>query len=139
MEFDVRTQQTSTGEPIEVAFGVEFADPAEIRFAIGCLNAVRLFIELDSPDMDQEVLDSMSENCTTAANKLTEMAGLGQEFSRRMLAQAVATTGHFRYRERVVANSVRIAVNLVQTVPEVRRYFPENETDLLTIFAPEQD
>ena len=121
---------------------VEFVDPAEAYFAIGCLRAVAASIEYGDHPAVHEVdgaaalsVQKLHEACATRLSRLAEDSG---RLSRTVLAEVGIATGRavISSQDPTVAATVWMAVDAIRR-PEIRQHFPQDEIDLLEVFSPE--
>lgn len=138
MDFTIQTMRApDSGEKIEAATQVHFDNTAELAFAVACVDAVRLFVELGSPDVEPSLAESVSATYKGVSSKLRSLMETGVDLAQALAPSGTPTESRFVSEDQVTANAVRLCVSSVTNNPEVRSYFPKDRSDLLTVFLPE--
>lgn len=127
----------NSDEIIEFATEVKFEDSAEIAFAIACIDAARIYIEL-SPAEQQEELASTLKSFENSSRVLQSLLEDGIRFTQEMLPVGVISRNSFTSNNTEVANAAFVCAQLVKISPEVLSCFPLDRSDLLALSTPEE-
>lgn len=139
MEFETHhLRLAGSDQRVEVATRVEFEDIAELAFAIGCVDAFTLCLELDPPaGFDPDKIQGVIDSTKYVSARLGSLLSAATNFNQALLAQSMTATGRFVSEDQETADFVQQCVDDVRNNPRVRRHFPRDRTDLLTLFGIE--
>lgn len=133
--FESLRRHENTDERIDVATSVRFDDTAELMFAASCIESVIQFLECEEVSIDPESVEVLLDSYRKVTGRLASLVETGTAINQDLLPRGVVSQNRFGAEGQEIASAVYHCVETVKNIPGVRAYFPEDQVDLLTIFA----